>query len=230
MAANSLGEGGGDFGGFGESAGRAVEGDKFEGHLLRDGHHDLLELGFGAQADQPDFAAGRALGQVGGLIKRVARPRVEDGGEHHFILQRRAGRAGYRLQGLERVGHNGAADDNLICSAHAAQIIRSSRVFGKPECTARGHLVAVACHLRCLHGLCRGPYLSLGYGLDPQQRFVAIEAPSIVGHGSTWVPMGCAETSVMRLPDDYNQVAPDALAHRPINACGPRRTLAGHSP
>ena len=38
--------------------------------------------------------------------------------------------------------------------------------------------------------------------------------------------MGCAETFVMRLPDDYNQAARDALAHRPRTACGPRRSLA----
>src|ERR1035441_8331164 len=62
--------------------------------------------------------------------------------------------------------------------------------------------------------------------LDPQQRFGAIEAPSIVGHGSTWVPMGCAEPFVMRLPDNYNQAARDGLAHRPHTACGSRRSLA----
>ena len=59
-----------------------------------------------------------------------------------------------------------------------------------------------------------GPYLSPGYGLGPQQRFGAIETPSIVGHGSAWVPMGCAETFVMRLPDDYHQAARDALTDR----------------
>jgi hypothetical protein len=45
-------------------------------------------------------------------------------------------------------------------------------------------------------------------------------------HGSTWVPMGCAETSVMPLPHNYNQAARDALAHRPLTACGSRRSLA----
>jgi hypothetical protein len=62
--------------------------------------------------------------------------------------------------------------------------------------------------------------------LDPQQRFGAIEAPSIVGHGSTWFPMGCAETFVMRRPDNYHQAARDALAHRPRTAGGSRRSLA----
>jgi len=37
--------------------------------------------------------------QVGRLVKRVAGPRVEDGGQHHFIFQRGAGD---RLQSLER--------------------------------------------------------------------------------------------------------------------------------
>ena len=45
-----------------------------------------------------------------------------------------------------------------------------------------------------------------------------------------WVPMGCAETFMMRLPDDFHQAARDVLAHRPRAACGSRRSLAGHSP
>ena len=61
--------------------------------------------------------------------------------------------------------------------------------------------------------------------MDPQQRFGAIQAPGIVGHESTWMPMGSAQTCVMRLPEDYNQVARDALAHRPITARGSRRRL-----
>jgi hypothetical protein len=65
---------------------------------------------------------------------------------------------------------------------------------------------------------------------DPQQRFGAIAAPRTVGHGSAWLPMGCAETLMMRLPDDYHQAAPHTLALRPRSACGPRRSLAGDSP
>src|ERR1035437_2739951 len=49
---------------------------------------------------------------------------------------------------------------------------------------------------------------------------------SIVGRGSTCVPMGCAETLVMRLPGNHDQAARDALAHRPRNARGSRRSLA----
>src|ERR1039458_9386166 len=52
----------------------------------------------------------------------------------------------------------------------------------------------------------------------------------IVPSASASLPMGCAETLVMRLPDDYHQAARDRLAHRRWSACGPRRTLAGHSP
>jgi hypothetical protein len=52
----------------------------------------------------------------------------------------------------------------------------------------------------------------------------------IVPSASAWLPMGCAETLVMRLPDDHHQTARDPLAHRPWSAGGPRRTLAGHSP
>ncbi len=66
---DGFGQRGGDFGRLGETAGRAVQRDQFERHLLRHGHHHLLQLGLGAEADQPDLAAGRVLGQVGGFIK-----------------------------------------------------------------------------------------------------------------------------------------------------------------
>jgi hypothetical protein len=59
------------------------------------------------------------------------------------------------------------------------------------------------------------------------REYQSIEAPSIVGYGSTWVPMGRAETSVMRLSDNSNLVARDALALRPRTACGSHRSLTG---
>ncbi|MGO8931007.1 MAG: hypothetical protein ACLQU3_29475 [Limisphaerales bacterium] len=37
------------------------------------------------------------------------------------------------------------------------------------------------------------------------------KALKIVGHGSAWVPMGCAEIFVLRLPDNYHPAARDAL-------------------
>ena len=61
---DSFGQCGGNFGSLGETAGRAVEGDQLERDLLRDGHHHLLELGLRAEADEPDFAAGRVPGEV----------------------------------------------------------------------------------------------------------------------------------------------------------------------
>src|ERR1035438_10350369 len=66
-------------GGVSETAGRTVERDEFKWHFLRDGHHHLLQLGLRAEADEPDFAAGLVFRQIGGFIKRVARPRIEDG-------------------------------------------------------------------------------------------------------------------------------------------------------
>ena len=54
--------------------------------------------------------------------------------------------------------------------------------------------------------------------------------PRIVGYRSAWLPIGCAETFVMWLPDYYKQAAGDTLAHRPSNACGSLRSLAGYSP
>ena len=49
-------------------------------------------------------------------------------------------------------------------------------------------------------------------------------------HASTWVPMGCPETLVMRLPDNHNQAARDALGHRPHTACGSHETMEGVPP
>ena len=106
------------FHGVGETAGRTIERDEFERHLLRDGHHHLLELGFRAEADEPDFRAGLVLRQVGGFVKRVARPRIEDGGQHHFIFQRRPCGRGDGFQGLQRIGNDAAADDDLVGCAH----------------------------------------------------------------------------------------------------------------
>ena len=106
------------FGRVGEAAGRTVERDEFKRHFLRDGHHHLLELGFRAERDQPDFAAGRVLGEVRGLIQRVARPRIEDGGQHHFIFQRRPGGRGDGFKRLQRIGNDAAANDDLIGCAH----------------------------------------------------------------------------------------------------------------
>ena len=66
--------------------------------------------------------------------------------------------------------------------------------------------------------------------LDAQQRFGAIGGPRMVRSASAWLPMGCAEGLAMRLPANHNDAARDTLSHRPRSACGPRRSLAGHSP
>ena len=63
------------------------------GSLLRHRHHHLLQLGFRAQAHQPDLAARRLLRQVRGFEQRVAGPRVEHRRQHHFVLERRARRS-----------------------------------------------------------------------------------------------------------------------------------------
>jgi uncharacterized protein (DUF697 family) len=105
-------------GGVGKTAGRAVERHEFKRHFLRHGHHRLLELGFRAKADEPDFAAGRVLGEVRRLKQRVARPRIEDGGQHHFIFQRRPGGRRDGFKRLQRIGNDAAANNNLIGCAH----------------------------------------------------------------------------------------------------------------
>jgi hypothetical protein len=52
----------------------------------------------------------------------------------------------------------------------------------------------------------------------------------IARRGSTWLPMGCAEPSLMRLPENKDQTARDRLARRLWSAGGPRRNLAVASP
>jgi hypothetical protein len=115
---DGTGKGLGHFEGVGESAGRAVEHYQLERHLLADGHHDLLQLGLGAEGHEPDLAAGSTLGQVRGLEQCVAGPRVEDGRKHHLVLQGRTGRALHRLERLERVRDDGAADDDMKTVSH----------------------------------------------------------------------------------------------------------------
>jgi hypothetical protein len=44
----------------------------------------------------------------------VARPRIKDGGQHHFIFQRRPGGRGDGFQRLQRIGNDAAANNDLI--------------------------------------------------------------------------------------------------------------------
>jgi hypothetical protein len=112
---DGFGQRGGDLGDLGESTGRTVERHEFKRHFLRDGHHHLLEFGLRAEADEPDFAAGRVFREVRRLVKRVAGPWIEDGGQHHFIFQRRPGRRGGEFKRLQRIGHDAGANDDLEC-------------------------------------------------------------------------------------------------------------------
>ncbi len=72
----------------------------------------------GSGGTEPDFAAGRVLREVCRLVKRVARPRIEDGGQHHFILQRRSGRRRDGFKRLQRIRRDPGANDDLVCGAH----------------------------------------------------------------------------------------------------------------
>ena len=100
---------------------------------MRHGHHDLLQLGFGAEAGEPDLAARRVFGEVGGLVERVAGPGIQNRRQHHLVFQRRTGRTSHRLQSLERVRYNAAADDNLIRDVHATEMIISLGRIEKHE-------------------------------------------------------------------------------------------------
>ena len=78
----------------------------------------LEELKRTLEAHEPDFAAGLVFRQIRGFVKRVARPRIEDGGQHHFIFQHRAGGRGDGFKCLQRIGNDAAANNNLIGCAH----------------------------------------------------------------------------------------------------------------
>ena len=78
---DGCGQGGGGGVRVSESADGAVDGDQLEGDLLGDGHHHLLELGLGAERDEPELGAGVLRGQRGGFVKGAGGPGVEDGGQ-----------------------------------------------------------------------------------------------------------------------------------------------------
>ncbi len=96
-----------------KSADGAIDGDQLEGNFLGDGHHDLLELGFGAEGDQPEFAAGIFGGEGGGFVERARGPWVEDGGENEFVLEAGAGWGCGWLECLQGVGGDSGADDDV---------------------------------------------------------------------------------------------------------------------
>ena len=81
MDVDGGGEGGGGGVGVRESADGAVDGDQLEGDFLGDGHEDLLELGFGAERDEPELAAGILGGEGSGFVECAGGPGVEDCGE-----------------------------------------------------------------------------------------------------------------------------------------------------
>ena len=61
-------------------------GNQLEGDLLGDGHHDLLQLGLGAERDEPELAAGICGREVAGFIERAGGPGIKNRGQHHFVL------------------------------------------------------------------------------------------------------------------------------------------------
>ena len=123
-----------------EAAGRAVDRHQLEGHLLPDRHHDLLQLRLGPERDEPHLRAGRLAGEVGRLVERLRRPRVEHGRQHELVLQGRAGRPGDGLERLQRIGDDAAADDDVEC-AHPSPFVFTSLAPQRGEGRERGVLV-----------------------------------------------------------------------------------------
>jgi hypothetical protein len=85
---------------FAEAADRTVYSHKFKSRLLAHGHHHLLQLGLGAEADQPDFTAGHIGSEMRCFVQRACSPWVEYRGQHHLVLKPGPAGSGDWLQGL----------------------------------------------------------------------------------------------------------------------------------
>ena len=109
-----------------ESADGAVDGDQFEGDLLGDGHHDLLQLGLGAERDEPELCCRDFWRQGCGFIERAGGPWIENGGKDHFVFQAGAVAGGDGLQCLQRVGNDAGADDDVEWMWHEGTLLASS--------------------------------------------------------------------------------------------------------
>src|ERR1019366_8242244 len=58
----------------------------------------------------------------------MSRPGIEHGGKHHFVLERGTGWSLDRLQSLQRVGYDAAADDYVISVCHSAPILANCKM------------------------------------------------------------------------------------------------------
>jgi hypothetical protein len=112
-----------------ESANRPINGNQLEGNLLRNGHHDLLQLGFGTERDQPDLAARVFRRQSARFIESAGSPGVEDSRQNHFVFETRAIWTSDRLEGLEWVGDNSRAYNDVKHICHFLSFFRSCRFF-----------------------------------------------------------------------------------------------------
>jgi hypothetical protein len=108
----------------GKSADGTVDGNQLEGNFLGHGHHHLLQLGLGAERDQPEFAAGIFGGQVCGFIERAGGPWIEHGGQDHFVFEAGAAGSGDGVECLQRVGHDSRADYDVKRIWHPGFLIR----------------------------------------------------------------------------------------------------------
>ena len=71
-------------------------------------------LALGPRLTSQTLLPGTLGGQMRGFVEGVPGPRIEHRRQHHLVLQGRPGRAGDRFQGLQRVRHDAAADDDLV--------------------------------------------------------------------------------------------------------------------
>ena len=75
-------------------------------------------LAFGAMLTSQSLLPGTFFDKIRALVERVRRPRVEDRGQHHLVLQRGPGWRGDGFQRLQRVGHYAGAYDNMKWMSH----------------------------------------------------------------------------------------------------------------
>jgi hypothetical protein len=63
--------------------------------------------------------------EVRGLVERVGRPRIEDGGKKHFVFESRTSGGFDRLESLQRIRHDATADDNMESATHSGDVLNS---------------------------------------------------------------------------------------------------------
>jgi hypothetical protein len=97
----------------GKPADRPIDGNELEGHSLRDGHHDLLQLGLGPERNQPHPAAGILRRKMGSFVQSTRGPWIEDRWQDHLVPEAGPVWSGRWFQSLQRIWDDAGADNDM---------------------------------------------------------------------------------------------------------------------